>query len=395
MEDLGEANTGDQDILMLGGGNPAHIPEVQQFFQERIQRIVASPVEFAHLIGDYDPPKGNSKFIEALVGLFNKEFGWDIGTENVVLTAGSQSGFFMLFNIFSGEYQDGSFKHILLPILPEYIGYSDLGLTDNQFIAQKPLIEKFEDRSFKYRVDFEQLAVEADTGALCVSRPTNPTGNVLTDNEIDRLSGLAREHGIPLILDNAYGLPFPNIIFTQASLKWDEHIILCLSLSKLGLPGVRTGVIIANEEVVNCIAKMNAIFNLALGNIGPALTLDIVNTRDILKLSDNVIRPYYEQRARKATQWLKQALDGIDYYVHTTEGAFFLWLWLPDLPISSEELYQRLKKRGVLVVPGNYFFPGLNQSWRHQHECIRISYAMHEIDVEAGIKLIADEIRSL
>jgi valine--pyruvate aminotransferase len=395
MEDLGEANTGEQDILMLGGGNPAHIPEVQLFFQERMQRIAADPVEFAHLIGDYESPKGNTKFIKALVDLFNEEFGWQIGTENVVLTSGSQSGFFMLFNMFSGEYEDGSFKHILLPILPEYIGYSDLGLSEHQFVAQMPLIEKNNDHSFKYRVDFNQLTIGPDTGALCASRPTNPTGNVLSDIEVDKLSGLAKDHGIPLILDNAYGLPFPNIIFTQANLKWDEHIILCLSLSKLGLPGARTGVIIAKEEVVKSIAKLNGIFNLALGNMGPSLALDIVNSRDILKLSNSVIRPYYEQRAKKATAWLKRALDGVEYYVHVTEGAFFLWLWLPGLPISSEELYQRLKKRGVLVVPGNYFFPGLSQDWSHQHECIRISYATHEKDIEAGIMKIAEEIKSL
>ena len=395
MEDLGEANASDRDILMLGGGNPAHIPEVQLFFQERIQQIANNPAEFAHLIGDYDSPKGNKNFIEALVDLFNKEYGWQIGTENVALTAGSQSGFFMLFNIFSGDYEDGSFKHILLPILPEYIGYSDLGLAENQFVAQKPLIEKFEDRSFKYHVDFDQLVMGPDTGAICVSRPTNPTGNVLSDDEVDKLSRLAREQAIPLILDNAYGLPFPNIIFTPAHLKWEEHIIICLSLSKLGLPGVRTGIIIANADIIDCIAKMNAIFNLALGNLGPALALDIVHSRNILKLSDNIIRPYYEQRARKATDCLKQALDGVDFYIHVTEGAFFLWLWLPGLPISSAELYQRLKKRGVLVVPGNYFFPGLKDGWDHQHECIRISYAMQDNIVREGIFKIAEEIKSL
>ena len=44
-------------------------------------------------------------------------------------------------------------------------------------------------------------------GAICCSRPTNPTGNVLTDGEMARLDTLAQEHGIPLIIDNAYGIP--------------------------------------------------------------------------------------------------------------------------------------------------------------------------------------------
>ena len=41
-------------------------------------------------------------------------------------------------------------------------------------------------------------------------RPTNPTGNVLDDDEVDHLRQLACDHNIPLIVDNAYGAPFPT-----------------------------------------------------------------------------------------------------------------------------------------------------------------------------------------
>ncbi len=47
---------------------------------------------------------------------------------------------------------------------------------------------------------------------ICVSRPTNPTGNVITDEELLKLDAL-NQHGIPLVIDNAYGVPFPGIIF--------------------------------------------------------------------------------------------------------------------------------------------------------------------------------------
>jgi len=79
--------------------------------------------------------------------------------------------------------------------------------------------------------------------------------------------------------------------------------------------------------------------------------------------------------------------------IHNSEGAIFLWLWFPDLPISSETLYQRLKRRGVLVVAGQHFFPGLEQPWRHRHECIRVTYAADENQVERGIRIIAEEVR--
>ena len=56
MDDLGNAMAGEQDMMMLGGGNPAHIPEVQQFFYESMQRMLANPSAFAAVIGNYDPP---------------------------------------------------------------------------------------------------------------------------------------------------------------------------------------------------------------------------------------------------------------------------------------------------------------------------------------------------
>ena len=77
----------------------------------------------------------------------------------------------------------------------------------------------------------EWLVVDDDIGAIAVSRPTNPTGNVLSDSEIAKLRALARSHGVPLILDSAYGAPFPNIVFPEITTDWDENTILCVSVA--------------------------------------------------------------------------------------------------------------------------------------------------------------------
>ena len=71
----------------------------------------------------------------------------------------------------------------------------------------------------------------------------------------------------------------------------------------------------------------------------------------------------------------------------------FLWLWFKDLPITSLELYQRLQARGVLVVSGHYFFPGIEDDWRHKQECIRVTYSQSEKQVHAGVQIIAEEVQ--
>jgi hypothetical protein len=52
-----------------------------------------------------------------------------------------------------------------------------------------------------------------------------------------RLAALAATRHVPLIIDNAYGAPCPDILFVPARPFWAEHVILTMSLSKLGLPG--------------------------------------------------------------------------------------------------------------------------------------------------------------
>ncbi len=393
MADLGDALSTNKDMLMMGGGNPSHIPEVQQFFHDKMQRILDRPAEFSHMIGDYDSPQGNIPFIEAIADLFNEENGWDISSKNIALTAGSQAGFFLLFNIFAGECTDGIRRQILLPMAPEYIGYSDVGLSDEMFVSRKPNIETFDDHTFKYHVNFDELNIDKDIGAICVSRPTNPTGNVITDAEVEHLSQLAEKNDIPFIIDNAYGMPFPNIIFTEATSFWNDNTILCMSLSKIGLPGVRTGIIIANEEIISTVTRMNAVLNLSVGSVGPTLAHDLVTSGEISRISRTVIKPYYQNKSELAQELFHHELAGLDYYIHKSEGAIFLWLWFPGLPITSEVLYQRLKERGVLIISGHHFFPGLVSDWQHKHECIRVTYAMDKDVIREGVKIIAEEVK--
>ena len=394
MDDLGNA-LAEGDKIMMGGGNPGHIPEIQEVMRQRLQALIADEQSLRKLIGVYDPPKGEVDFRKALARLLRREYGWDLNEENICLTNGSQGAFFLLFNLLAGRTADGGHRKILLPMAPEYIGYADLGLSDDFFTSVQPRIEPVGETFFKYRVDFERIAVTDEIGAICVSRPTNPTGNVLTDDEIAGLANLAETHDIPLIIDNAYGTPFPCMIYTEVKPVWNKHLVLCMSLSKFGLPAVRTGIVVAEKEIIRLLSGVNAVVNLATGSFGAMLTTEIIQSGEIIRLSREVIRPFYQKKMERALACIEKSFTGFPYKVHVPEGAMFLWLWFPGLPISSRQLYERLKQRGVVVVSGDYFFPGLAPGWRHAEECLRITYSQAEEDVQQGVAVIADEVRSL
>ena len=167
-----------------------------------------------------------------------------------------------------------------------------------------------------------------------------------------------------------------------------------MSLSKFGLPATRTGIVIAREEIIEMVSEMNAVMSLSTASLGAAIgdrACANRRTGSAKQRSDKTLLS--GQGKMGGCQQLCGLLDGIDFHIHKPEGAFFLWLWLPGLKITDAELYRRLKKRGVLIVPGHYFFPGLEDDWEHKQQCIRISYAQDIEKVEAGLKIIADEIK--
>ena len=175
MDDLGNAMASGEDMIMMGGGNPGHIPEIQQRVQQILSEMSRDEGDVRRLVGIYDPPQGEKQFIASLADMLNREYDWGLKPENIALTNGSQAAFFMLFNMFGGDYGDGQRKHILLPLAPEYIGYADAGIEPDLFHAVRPDISFTDAHEFKYRVDFDAVEVTGETApSASRGQPTTP-----------------------------------------------------------------------------------------------------------------------------------------------------------------------------------------------------------------------------
>ncbi len=395
MDDLGKANqSSNPNIVMLGGGNPVNIPESHAIFVKELEKLITNS-QIDPMLGLYDGPQGNEGFIQVLVTLLNEHYNWGLTEKNIALTNGSQSSFFSLFNLFAGEMPDKSVKKILFPLAPEYVGYADQGLSEDMFASIKPTIHELDNKQFKYQINFDELAIGSHIGAMCVSRPTNPTGNVITDLELTMLDKLAQQNNIPLIIDNAYGHPFPGAIYTDAQLIWNQNIILCMSLSKLGLPGLRTGIVIAKEETIQAISRISGIMTLAPNSVGATLLTRLIKDNELLTLCERVIKPYYQEKAKVAATLFNEIFVDLPVYMHKLEGAFFMWLWFKDLGIHCETLYEQLKQEDIYIIPGHNFFIGIEDDWSHKHQCIRINYAKDEATLRKGLETIRRIIENI
>ena len=136
---------------------------------------------------------------------------------------------------------------------------------------------------------------------------------------------------------------------------------------------------------------------LANSSIGQQLVLPWIETGKILELGSRILQPFYARKRTDASLWIRESFTraGVDWALHRSEGAFFHWLWLRGLRLATRELYERLKRRKVLTVPGEYFFFGLRKNWPHRKECLRLNFAQTAETVREAVEIIAEEASKL
>ncbi|BDA77749.1 valine--pyruvate transaminase [Leptospira kobayashii] len=391
MEDLGSAWSGDtENIAFLGGGNPARIPEAEAIYRKSVESILTSGQSLESLLGDYTSPVGSDEIRRLTAEYLGKFFGATLQGNQIAFFNGSQNAYSFLLNSFSGTMEDGSFRKILLPVVPEYIGYADQTWEEDVFFANLPIVENIGTHRFRYKLNQESIPWET-IGCVALSRPTNPTGNIMNREDVEWLYRESRKNNIPLLIDLAYGNPFPNLIGEKEPIQWKPGMVLSLSFSKVGLPGVRLGIIIADPKIISVLSSFAAVGNLAVGNWGQALAKSFWKEDTLIRVSNHILRPYYANKLQIALEIIEEifAKYKVQYAIHEPEGGFFLWIHFPDLPISNKELYQTCKKENVYIVSGHYFFPGLNAQFSHTEKCIRLTYCRDRKEIARGAEIIA------
>lgn len=385
-----------QEFINLSAGNPVIIPEVEQLWREATLELLASS-EYGEVVCRYGSSQGYEPLIEAIAKDFSQRYGLNLTSDNIVITPGSQSLYFLAANAFGGYTQTGQMKAIVLPLSPDYTGYGGVSLYPEAVKAFKPSLEiDKENHRFKYRPDFSQLKIDETTGCVIFSRPCNPTGNVISNEDTQKIADLAAQYNVPVLIDSAYAPPFPALNFTEMQPIFGGNIIHCMSLSKAGLPGERVGIAIGEPEFIRPLQAFLTNACIHSSRYGQAIAARAIQSGALADIAVNVIRPYYQNKI----QILETTLDAtmpkdIPWYLHRGEGAIFAWLWFDELPITDWELYQKLKTVGVIAVPGSPFFPGLREDWAHKQQCIRISLTATDEEIRDAMRRLADVVQAV
>ncbi len=382
------------EVINMSAGNPLVFKELEEFW-EKNTRLLLDSGDFGKVIWRYGSTKWYFPFLDSLKKFFKEEFDQNIKDENILVTTWSQSAFFYWVNAFAWEMQDGKIKKMFLPQSPDYTWYSWMWLSEDMFISvpQKP--EKTWKNKFKYKLETNNFPNIDEIWAVVFSRPCNPTWNLMTEEEVEKIYDFVKWTDIPVFVDSAYASPIPNLVYWEMKTKFHRNTIYTMSFSKAWLPWERVWVSIWNPKFIKYLENFHANLSIMSSRFWQALISYALDSGELKKISKEIIQPRYKKKSDLLEECLNKYMpDSIPWYLHEVQGSMFSFLWFEDLPITDDELYERLKEQWVLFVPWNAFFNGIDKDKvKHSRECIRISITVEDEQIEKAAKILSEVIR--
>ncbi|HET8662210.1 MAG TPA: aminotransferase class I/II-fold pyridoxal phosphate-dependent enzyme [Micromonosporaceae bacterium] len=381
--------------LNLSIGNPAPIPEVVTAWRRLFEQTLTT--SFTAASCEYGPSRGTTTLVEAIADYFGRTYGWPVTAENIVVGPGSQTLCFLAAAMFTGP---GTGGRIVLPAVPDYTGYQGLCLHADGVAGVAPAIQLAGERRFRYSLDLDAVRRAPDLGMMLLSSPSNPVGRCLDRAELDGLVEVAEQRGVPLIVDHAYGEPFPRIAETQVPPRWHDQVINVFTASKAGLPGERIGFAIGPARYVNPMVSFVSNSVLHAPQLAQLVVARALVTGELDRITTTAIQPYYAAKRRTVEALLAQTLpSSVNWRLHVGSGGMFCWLWVDEPWFDDAALYRLMKSKRVFIVPGRPFFvdplPGNGAMRAHESRCFRISLSPAEPVLQEGLARIAEALEEL
>lgn len=348
------------------------------------QPDIETPKEIFEAIASYRErvlgygPSGGLLDLRLAVVDYHRKLGFDIDLDNVWITiGGSEAIFFAITTVC--EVGDE-----ILVFEPFYTNYN--GISVMAGVKLVPVMTEIKNGFHLPPPSKIERKISRRTKAILINTPNNPTGTVLTEEEMFVLQRICKKYGLFLLSDEVYR-EFVYDGKTQVSAlslpEISERIILLDSISKrFSACGARVGCIVSRNKEV-----MDAILRLCQARLCPP-TLEQVGAIAAYCNIDKYIKPMiaeYEHRRNVLFECLKEIPD---VYGHIPEGAFYTVLRLPveDADHFCQWLLTdfQYEESTVMLAPANGFYSSLNKG-RNE---VRIAYVLKEDDLKKAIKCL-------
>lgn len=223
-----------EDVILLSVGDP-DLDTPAPVVERAIESLRAGDTH-------YTPTGGRKPLREAIAAQHQLRYGQPVGPDNVIMLSGAQNALFVASLCLGAEGDE------IIALDPMYATYPT-----TVEVGGATLVRAGSCAPESFRPDLDKLAaaVSSRTRALLFSTPSNPSGVILNEQELDFIGELARRHDLWIIADQVYAGLAPGGRVPSLARRLPDQVVTICSLSKShAMPGWRVGWMIGPTELI-------------------------------------------------------------------------------------------------------------------------------------------------
>jgi len=351
------------DLVDFGAGEP-HFNTPQHIKDAGIAAIQNNFTK-------YTPVGGTGELRDAIIGRHRQDFGSSYAREECIAATGGKQA---LFNAVQVLVEHGD--EVIIPV-PYWVSFKDIV----RYAGGEPVfVESDEANGFAITLDMIERAVTPRTKAIILNSPSNPSGAVISPEELTKIVSMAQRRGIFVISDECYVyLNYTGKRFSLGSLAdAKESLVIIGSLSKTyAMTGWRLGYALGPKPIVSALQKLQSQSTSNPTSIVQKAAVAALTASQ--KCLDDMVAEYIQLRDQMVNG-LRQ-IPGVKcnmpygaFYAYPNVSAFF---GRGGIKSAAEIAGRLLKEASVVCVPGEAF-------GTEQH--IRVSYATSNKEIGRGLE---------
>jgi aspartate aminotransferase len=360
------------DVVDLGAGEP-HFNTPQHIKDAAIAAIQANFTK-------YTAVGGTAELRDAIVHRHAADFGSDYRREEAIASVGGKHA---LFNAIQVLVDHGD--EVILPV-PYWVSFKDIV----RYAGGKcVLLDTDENQGFRITADMIAALITPRTKLIILNSPSNPSGAVMSPEDLTEVVRLAHERGIWVISDECYVyLNYTGKLFSVGALReFREHMIIVGSLSKTyAMTGWRLGYTLAPAPLVSAMAKLQGQSTSNPTSIVQKAVVMALNgpqqcvadmRAEYIRLRDHVVN------GLRSIPGVKCTMPEGAFYAYPNISAFF---GRNGIKSAADLAGKLLREAHVATVPGEGF---------GTTDHIRISYATSVKELDRGLERMRKFLGSL
>ena len=310
----------------------------------------------------YGQAKGMPAFREALAKHVSKKFKVDISQDNIIVSPGAR---FSIFTAISTLLNPGDEMIVIEPAWP---AYKDCAL--NSGIKVRTINTTFEN---KWEPSLEQIRkiINSNTKMIVLNYPNNPTGKILDEKLQDNIMELAQKNNLYVLSDEIYSQYAKKKWKSILSYNYEKSIITQSFSKSHAMTGFRVGYGIANEKIVEKMAKLEA---LCLTNVSEPIQYVAMKALEAdTSDNSNTVQNRLDILAQKASE------IGLDFVI--PDGAMYIFARINKEGFDGVQFANSTLEKGLAVAPGEGF--------GNYKNFIRISACQNEKILVEGMNILS------